>query len=485
VCDHGKDPAEAEKSLFYQVKTSTSHKLTDRYLCFSLRDILALESGRSDRVAMKRSINFGSIFRRKEDQQPPPAGDQTNQAVLLERLAGRSIKLAEGDLSPVSSASPSVDWDIVGGQITILATAIEGILEGRTRIRAQHLKNLSPSPIDADTPDQSEYVVSLPAVIPQIQDLLGTGEPDIAAEPEYETPFTILAKQDGARFAEQTNRPKKEEPGDQLKTGPAAMFPKGTGTPEEIVTAKAPEPEQQEEEEPAPELSLHSTPPVLTLRTLHAVPPDQANEPEPPEKPSDQEDNARQQNEMKNSDSERTEPPGKLASGQIKLFERETGKEESLAGDNGAARLESLRWGGDSSPAGRGMVLLQEIFMTSEPLDGRRVASLVRQFPGVTGALILLERGAVLGGQLPESLNMEAALQTPEVLRNFLQFILELEEGEPKTPRFVTVTSANTISLVSSGQIVLLVSHQGRKLPPGLAQRLTETAQALDLVYAN
>jgi hypothetical protein len=92
---------------------------------------------------------------------------------------------------------------------------------------------------------------------------------------------------------------------------------------------------------------------------------------------------------------------------------------------------------------------------------------------------------SALGGQLPESLNMEAALQTPEVLRNFLQFILELEEGEPKTPRFVTVTSANTISLVSSGQIVLLVSHQGRKLPPGLAQRLTETAQALDLVYAN
>ena len=145
----GPKSAEAEKSLFYQVKTSTSHKLTDRYLCFSLRDILALESGRSDRVAMKRSINFGSIFRRKEDQQPPPAGDQTNQAVLLERLAGRSIKLAEGDLSPVSSASPSVDWDTVGGQITILATAIEGILEGRTRIRAQHLKNLSPSPIDA------------------------------------------------------------------------------------------------------------------------------------------------------------------------------------------------------------------------------------------------------------------------------------------------------------------------------------------------
>jgi hypothetical protein len=77
---------------------------------------------------------------------------------------------------------------------------------------------------------------------------------------------------------------------------------------------------------------------------------------------------------------------------------------------------------------------------------------------------------------------MDAALQAPEVLTKFLRFIHELE-GESVAPRFVTVTSANTISLVSCGQVVLLVSHQGRKLPPGLSQRLTETAQALDLFY--
>ena len=94
----------------------------------------------------------------------------------------------------------------------------------------------------------------------------------------------------------------------------------------------------------------------------------------------------------------------------------------------------------------------------------------------------MLQGGAVLGGQLPECLNMDAALQVPEVLAKFLRFILELE-GASTAPRFVTVTSTNTISLVSCGQVVLLVSHQGRKLPPGLAQRLTETAQALYLVY--
>ena len=54
----------------------------------------------------------------------------------------------------------------------------------------------------------------------------------------------------------------------------------------------------------------------------------------------------------------------------------------------------------------------------------------------------------MLGGQLPESLNMEAALQAPEVLARFLRFIVALE-NKFVSPRFVTVTSPNTISLVT------------------------------------
>jgi hypothetical protein len=123
--------------------------------------------------------------------------------------------------------------------------------------------------------------------------------------------------------------------------------------------------------------------------------------------------------------------------------------------------------------------------MVDEPLDGRRAALLVRQFPGVTGALILLEGGAILGGQLPDALNLEAALQAPEVLAHFIRFIAALEPGQTAQSRLVTVTSATTITLVHSGKIVLLVSHHSRKLPPGLPQRLTETAQALNLIYGD
>ena len=123
--------------------------------------------------------------------------------------------------------------------------------------------------------------------------------------------------------------------------------------------------------------------------------------------------------------------------------------------------------------------------MTNEPLDGRRVASLVQEFPGVSGVLILLEGGAILGGELPGELSMEAALQAPEILKSFSRFVNEVEGRRKPESKFVSVISATTISLVASGKIVLLLSHQGRKLPPGLAQRLVETAEALNLIYGN
>ena len=123
--------------------------------------------------------------------------------------------------------------------------------------------------------------------------------------------------------------------------------------------------------------------------------------------------------------------------------------------------------------------------MTSRPLDGRKVASLVRELPGINGALILLEGGLVLGGQLPDSLSLKAAVHAPEVLKNFTRFICEVEAGRKVQSKFVSVTAATTISLIASGEIVLLVSHQGKILPPGVAKRLTETAEALSLIYGN
>ncbi len=427
---------------------------------------------------MKRSINFSSIFHRKDDQLPSPADDQTDNAALAERLRERSIKLERGDLEPVSSASPPLDWDAVEGRITVLAAAVEGMLEGRARIRAADLKSLNPSPLASDTPDQSEYIVALPALIPQIQDLLGTGKPELVPEAEYETPFTILAKQDGVRFAEQNYGEKKVESRERSQSDMLPLSPDAAGPSKGNFSAQDLEPEEKKEKGQEPG-AVHAEPPVLTLRTLRHTPPHTGAQTKPAEATLDGEHNRMHRQEMKNK-APKLRDPENIA--RIERFDTQEKAEETVLSESAVTPLDSRRWDGNPSPASRGVGLLQEIFMTSEPLDGRRVASLLQQFPGVTGALILLQGGAVLGGQLHESLNMDAALQAPEVLAKFLRFITELE-GTSAAPRFVTVTSTNTISLVSCGQVVLLVSHQGRKLPPGLAQRLTETTQALDLVY--
>jgi len=316
-----------------------------------------------------KSINFGSIFRRQDGPRQTDSKERAGRGSLLERFAERRVTLKEGDVIPLAKDTPSLDWTTVNGRITVLVSTIDGLLEGRTRIKAQQLKNLKPCPIDRETEDSIEYAVSLAAIVSQIDDLLSDDQPK-TGQPEFETPFTVLTREDNARFEHDARQ---------------------TAIPER-------EPEKQP--------------------TLRWVP-----------------------------------------------------------------ELQPLQL--DEDLARRGVERLQEIFMTSRPLDGRRVASLVQELPGINGALILLEGGVVLGGQLPESLSLEAALQAPEVLRNFRRFIGEIEAEQRAQSEFVTVTAATTISLVASGEIVLLVSYQGRTLPPGVAKRLTETAEALNLIYGN
>ena len=409
---------------------------------------------------MKRgTINFGgSIFRRRNDQQPTGANEPADQELLAQRLAGRKITLKQDDLKPLTKETPPLDGAIVNGQITLPATAIEGLLEGRARIRAQHLKSLVPPAIGPEVPDATEYGVSLAVIIQQIQDLLQPGEAAPGRQPEFETPFTALAKEDSLRFASGNNK--------RQKAKPPAKEDKD-GSPQEQRSPTALRPESQTSHDPL-------QPPTETQHIEDtATPQFQAKKlalGQDDHTPSDE-----------TSSAHREKLPGTFVSASNRQSAFEPAPEDGPAG----AFAHRTCYEPGEEPARRGVEQLQEIFMVDEPLDGRRAALLVRQFPGVTGALILLEGGAVLGGQLPDWLNLEAALQAPEVLAHFIRFIVELEPGQTAQSRLVTVTSATTITLVHSGKIVLLVSHHSRKLPPGLPQRLTETAQALNLIYGD
>ena len=406
---------------------------------------------------MKRSINF-SIFRRKEGPQRTHSTEQTDRQALSERLAGRTITIKEGDLTPVADGDPPLDWNTVNGQITLLASAIEGLLEGRARVTAQFLKSLKPSPIGSETLNSIEYQVSLARLIPQIQDLIGPIAAEVSGQPEFETPFTLLAREDSIRFGH-TDRQKGEHNTSDGATAEVPCPPScGIQATQNIPTAKN-----------------ELLPPLLAMQHLEENPPiiqREQNNCTPKQRPALREARSDQQSPpFNNHTSLATDVP--------------ESRSDKIKRGAGGAHVDHVQWPGVENSARQGVERLQEIFMRSEPLDGRSVVSLVQELPGVTGALILLKGGVVIGGKLPDSIDLQAVLQVPEALQNFTGLILQIEAGQRARSIVVTVTSATTISFIHSGQVVLFVTHRDRKLPPGLAQRLTETAEALNLVYGS
>jgi hypothetical protein len=465
-----------------------------------------------------KSINFGSIFRRKDGLRQTDSKERADRGNLLERFAERQLTLNEGDVIPLAKDTPSLDWTTVNGRITVLASAIEGLLEGRTRIKAQQLKNLNPCPIDRETEDSIEYAVSLAAIVSQIDDLLSDDQPE-TGQPEFETPFTVLAREDNARF-EHRDKKLNRKPGDHATVGNGEALTKSGEILQPISTQK-PEPETPLER---PTVSLTALPSFSRKPALGQ--PENATPPSQPREENQKRDaqafaketlplgpladvlatNRKAQIptiiEVPNRGHIQPDVDQALSLGSPKEISNDVTQAAPVKIEPEARHKAMPETGLEKQPIPRGVPelqprqldedlalqgaeRLQEIFMTSRPLDGRRVASLVQELPGINGALILLEGGVVLGGQLPESLSLEAALQAPEVLKNFTRFISGVEAGQRAQSAFVSVSAATTISLVASGEIVLFISHRGRTLPPGVAKRLTETAEALNLVYGN
>jgi hypothetical protein len=124
---------------------------------------------------------------------------------------------------------------------------------------------------------------------------------------------------------------------------------------------------------------------------------------------------------------------------------------------------------------------LQEIFMTEDLLDAREVAALIACFPKVSGALIFLSDGTLMGGELPKTFRVDATLLAHMVLRSAQEFGLRLKSQEPSA---ITVFLDQPVSLTSAGNVCILVSHEGRGLLPGMRERICEVAKALDMLYA-
>ncbi|HYZ75459.1 MAG TPA: hypothetical protein VE641_20435, partial [Chthoniobacterales bacterium] len=128
----------------------------------------------------------------------------------------------------------------------------------------------------------------------------------------------------------------------------------------------------------------------------------------------------------------------------------------------------------------RGLELLQELFLTDDFLDAGQVAQLLRGFPKVRAALIMLDDGAVLGGDLPENYRASAALPAPALMRAVREFGTAVTSAEVSA---FTLLADLPISIFLEGRVCMVVVHEGRGLLPGMRERFSQITKALDALY--
>jgi hypothetical protein len=128
----------------------------------------------------------------------------------------------------------------------------------------------------------------------------------------------------------------------------------------------------------------------------------------------------------------------------------------------------------------RGLELLQELFLTDDFLDAGQVAQLLRGFPKVRAALIMLDDGTVLGGDLPENYRASAALPAPALMRAVREFGTAVSSADVSA---FTLLADSPISIFLEGRICMMVVHEGRGLLPGMRERFGQITKALDALY--
>jgi hypothetical protein len=370
-------------------------------------------------------------------------------------------------------------------EIRVKLRQTDGLMDGRVTISAKMLRELYPGLVPDQLKEETTFPVSLRSVVLQLQNVMRSPNdgPALAGAPDFDTPIAQVAREDEGFFKLEENAP-------SSTSGPnpsAALPADDLGSVLPLIREK----EQVRENPPSASpvqvvapFSTQSSPPVPGLPDV-ASRPARRSVPEPKR----QGEVGRLDDGAKSGDAGvKKDPFADLP--KPKLEPRmDSNQREVVPGPSIVAGQPPIEE--SAKPIGpekrspkpqrrRGLELLQELFLTDDFLDAGQVAQLLRAFPKVRAALIMLDDGTVLGGDLPENYRASAALPAPALMRAVREFGTAVSSAEVSA---FTLLADSPISIFLEGRVCMMVVHEGRGLLPGMRDRFSQITKALDALY--
>jgi hypothetical protein len=385
---------------------------------------------------------------------PEKAPNDSGGSVSVE---DQEIVLQPADFT--TEIATALNWSSQpSGEVRVKLGQTDGLMDGRVTISAKTLRGIYPGLVPEELKEETAFPLSLRTVVLQLQNVMRSPNDASAltGAPDFDTPIAQVAREDEGFFKLEENAPYSVPGPNRPVTSSAGDF--GSVLP--LIREK----EQVRDNPPA-------APPI------QVVAPFLSEQPRPPKKPTDP---PPQKNII--------EPPAVPGATKDpfadlpkpKLPAPKSSVAANLAPIEEIPNLSEADKRPPKPQRRRGLELLQELFLTDDFLDAGQVAQLLCGFPKVRAALIMLDDGTVLGGDLPGNYRASAALPAPALMRAVREFGTAVSSAEVSA---FTLLADLPISIFLEGRVCMMVVHEGRGLLPGMRERFSQITKALDALY--
>jgi hypothetical protein len=393
------------------------------------------------------------------------SGSGSSEKASYDPTGGVSVEDQEIVLQPVDFTTEiggALNWaSQESREIRVKLRQTDGLMDGRITISAKMLRELYPGLVPEQLKEETTFPLSLRAVVLQLQNVMRSpnNASALPGAPDFDTPIAQVAREDEGFFKLEENAPSSTSGSNPPATSPAGDF--GSVLP--LIREK-----EQVRDNPLP------APPI------QVVAPSPAQESRLPKNAADSfsPKDAVEPLAVPGGPSVKKDPFDDLPKPKLPLP-----KPPAAAVPPSVEETPKLPEPEKRPPKPqrrRGLELLQELFLTDDFLDAGQVAQLLCGFPKVRAALIMLDDGTVLGGDLPANYRGGAALPAPALMRAVREFGTAISSVEVSA---FTLLADLPISIFLEGRVCMLVVHEGRGLLPGMRERFCQVTKALDALY--